>query len=154
MRGVLDTIEYAAARSTLVVVMAAPKAYDFNPMDVYNKSLLEKTEFDITKVPSKRDIPATAANLLLEQTAKQYSNVLYIDRDSLFNVDGIPSEITQEKIPYSFDGLHISTYGSLSAAAAFLQSQKYKDLITMLQVSEPKRLSQNSQAETATAQQL
>lgn len=154
MQGVMDTIDYAAARSTLVVVMAAPKAYDFSPIDVYNKSLLEKTEFDITKVPSERDAPEMAANLLLEQIAKQYSNVLYIDRDSLFNVDGIPSEITHEKIPYSFDGLHISTYGSLSAAAAFLQSQKYKDLITMLQVQEPKQLSKNSHFETTTTQKM
>lgn len=154
MQGVLDSIDYAAARSTLVVIMAAPKAYDFNPIDVYNKSLLEKTEFDITKVPSERDAPEVAANLLLEQTAQQYSNVLYIDRDSLFNVDGIPSEITREKIPFSFDGLHISTYGSRSAAAAFLQSQKYKDLITMLQVPEPKRLSKHSPLETTTTQKM
>lgn len=154
MQGVMDTIDYAAARSTLVVVMAAPKAYDFSPIDVYNKSLLEKTEFDITKVPSERDVPEMAANLLLEKIAMQYSNVLYIDRDSLFNVDGIPSEITHEKIPYSFDGLHISTYGSLSAAAAFLQSQKYKDLITMLQVQEPKQLSKNSHFETSTTQKM
>ncbi|HSC66488.1 MAG TPA: acyltransferase family protein, partial [Cellvibrio sp.] len=137
MQGVLDTVDYAAARSKLVVLMAAPKAFDFNPVDLYNKSLMEKTVFDITTVPSLRDADEVVANQLLQDTAKKYPNVLYIDRDSLFNVDGAPSDVTQEKIPFSFDGHHISTYGSLSAATAFLQSQKYKDLITMLQVTKP-----------------
>lgn len=131
MESVLDLIDFAAANIKLVVVMAAPKAYDFNPMDVYNKNLLDNTVFDITKIPTQRDIELVKANLLLEETAKKYKNVLYIDRKSLFSVDGVPSEVTKDHIPFSFDGGHISTYGSLSAASSFLQSQKYKDFIMM-----------------------
>lgn len=139
MQGVVDAVTYAAARSKLVIIMAAPKAFDFNPIDAYNKSLLEKTEFDITQILSEKDIAQTTANLLLDELAKQHTNVLYIDRQSMFNVDGVESDVTREKIPFSFDGYHISTYGSLSAAEAFLQSQKYKDLITSLRskASEP-----------------
>ena len=136
MQGVLDAVAYAAARSKLVVIMAAPKAFDFNPVDVYSRNLLDKTEFDITRVPSERDAAQAAANLVLEDLAKQHDNVLYIDRHSMFNVDGVAADVTRENIPFSFDGYHISTYGSLSAAEAFLQSQQYKDFITALRTKE------------------
>jgi peptidoglycan/LPS O-acetylase OafA/YrhL len=137
MESILALIDFAASKTKIVVLMAAPTAYDINPMEVYNKSLLEKTVFDITTVPTKRDTELAKANLLLEETSKKYNNVLYIDRDSMFNVNGVPSEVTTKNIPFSFDGGHISIYGSLSAASSFLQSQKYKDFINMLHSSSP-----------------
>ena len=133
MDDVLDLVNFAASKVKLVVLMAAPKAYDSNPMVFYNKSLLENTVFDITQVPFERDKEEANANRQLEEAAKKYPNVLYIDRNSMFSVDGVPSDVTKDKIPFSLDGGHISTYGSLSAASAFLQSQKYKDFINMLQ---------------------
>jgi peptidoglycan/LPS O-acetylase OafA/YrhL len=132
---VLDAIDFAAKNTRLVILMAAPKAFDLSPIDLYNKNLLEKAPFDITQITTVKDIEQTKANALLAATAQQYPNVIYIDRDSLFNIDGVQSDVTNAGIPYSFDGLHISTYGSLAAADTFLQSQKYKDIISRLHTS-------------------
>ena len=131
MNDVLAFIDVAASKTKLVVLMAAPKAYDINPVVAYNQSLLNQSNFDIASISAVRDNEQYVANKLLEETAKRYNNVLYVGRDSLYTVDGVASEVTKEKIPFGFDSLHISIYGSLSAAACFLDSQKYKDFISM-----------------------
>lgn len=135
MDSVLDIVDFAAANTKLVVLMAAPKAFDVNPVEAYNKSLLEKTVFDITQITSARDAELIRANTILEETSKKYKNVLYIRRDSLFNIDGVSSDVSMDNIPFTYDGGHISIYGSKSAASAFLESQQYKDLIMMLQLT-------------------
>ena len=129
---VVAAVDFAAQHAKLVVIMAAPKAFDINPVDVYNKSLMDKSQFDISEISTAADIEEAKANKILESLAKQYTNVMFLDRASLFHIDGQESDVTQEGIPYSFDGMHISTYGSLAAARAFVKTQKYKDFISQL----------------------
>jgi len=133
--GVLDLIDFAAKRTKVVVVMAAPKQFDVSPVEAYDKSLLEKKPFDINAVSTGLDAEEARANRLLEEASKKYENVLYVDRDSLFSIEGVPSDVTRDNVPFSLEGNHISGYGSKAAAASFLESQKYKDLLTMLQSS-------------------
>ena len=135
--GVLDLIDYAASRTKLVVVMAAPKQFDVNPVEDYNKCLLEKKPFDITQVPATIDEGEVQANRLLEDASKRYKNVLFVDRDSMFTADGVPSDVTRDNVPFSLEGNHVSAFGSKAAGMAFLQSQKYKDLVTMLRSTSP-----------------
>lgn len=131
---VLDLIDFAASRTKLVVVMAAPKQFDVNPVDAYNKCVLEKRPFDITQMAAAVDVEEARANHLLEEASKKYKNVLYIDRDSMFNVDGVPSDVTKDNMPFSLEGNHISASGSRAAGACFLQSQKYRDFVSLLQM--------------------
>ncbi|MNN86380.1 hypothetical protein D3C81_2037910 [compost metagenome] len=60
--------------------------------------------------------------------SEKYKNVIYLSRGSLFNVDGNPSDVTAENIPYSLDGGHISVYGSIMSAHAFEGTSSYDDL--------------------------
>jgi peptidoglycan/LPS O-acetylase OafA/YrhL len=129
---VLSLIDFAAANTKTVVVMAAPVAYDINPMELYNKTLLDKTPFDISQVTVVRDEEQIRANAILEATSRHYKNVIYVDRNTLFAIEDRPFGVTKENIPFTLDGLHLSTYGSTNSASIFLQSQKYKDLVMLL----------------------
>jgi peptidoglycan/LPS O-acetylase OafA/YrhL len=129
---VLDLIAFAASRTKLVVVMAAPKQFDVNPVEAYHKALLAKKPFDIRQIPVTVDAGEARANRLLEEASRRYKNVLYIDRESMFNVDGIPSDVTRDNVPFTLEGAHVSVYGSKAAGAAFVKSKKYQELVTRL----------------------
>jgi len=126
LAGVLDLIEFAASQAKLVVVMAAPTQWDVSPIEVYTRSLLEKRRFDITALPRSADALEKSANEFLESAVAKYSNVLFFDRDSLFTAAGVPSEVTDQNVPFSLEGNHLSKYGSKAAAIAFFRSRKYK----------------------------
>jgi len=128
MDGVLALIDYAAQRTKLVVIMATPPQYDVDVMALFRKSLLHNAAFDITKVPSNRDVLAVKANTILEEAAAKYPNVIYIDRNSLFGVAGVPAGMASDGIPFAFDKGHISIHGAKIAADIFLKSTKYKEL--------------------------
>lgn len=132
MKGVLDLIDFASSRNKLVILMPSPKQFDVDVMAFHMKSLLYKSSFDINKVSTTKDIKSIEANVLLEKFSRKYKNVLYIDRDALFAVNGLPSNVTKENIPFSLDGSHISVRGSKFAALAFLESKKYREFKNML----------------------
>ena len=73
------------------------------------------------------------------QLAESLPNVIFISRDDLFAVDGTPSDVTEEGIPYTLDGRHISVYGSLNAARSLMASPVYVELRQRMQVPESKR---------------
>lgn len=126
MQGVSDAIVMAAEKSALVILMSAPTNFDVNVKNMYQRSLLFDTPFDISRFHRERDEPARAANQQLAQLAAQFSNVLYFSRDELFNIDGVPSDVTRDNIPFSLDESgHISVYGAKMAARAFRQSSLF-----------------------------
>jgi peptidoglycan/LPS O-acetylase OafA/YrhL len=127
MGGVLKLIDYAASKTKLVVLMPTPKQFDSDVVALYKKSLLHDAPFDIKRVSTRKDEAAVDANRLLEEVANRYVNVLYVDRDSLFNIEDSPSDLTKDGIPFSFDGEHISIYGSKHTVDSFLRSKKYKE---------------------------
>jgi len=125
MDGVFEFIDYIAPKVRTVVVMASPKQFDLNITSSYRKGILHSGTFDISKVSTLRDKAQADGNRMLAEYSKKYDNVIFIDRDSLFLVDGKPSDVTAEGIPYSWEGSHLSIYGSTSAADTFLASHKY-----------------------------
>jgi peptidoglycan/LPS O-acetylase OafA/YrhL len=120
---VLEFIDFVASKTKLVIIMAAPKQFDSNVMAIYKRSLLYNNSFDITKITARNDDKGILANKILADASKAYCNVLYVDRSSLFNVDGVPSDLTKDGIPFSLDGTHISIYGSKSITPPFLKSE-------------------------------
>ena len=129
MQGVYDAIDYAAEQTKLVIVMASPTYFDVNVKNMYARSMLFNLDFDISDFSKTGDVEAIAANSEIEEFSSQYDNVFYIDRSSIFNAYGDPSEVTEENIPYSFDQHgHISVYGSKMAAMAFARSNRYREL--------------------------
>ena len=128
MQGVLDAIVLAADTAPLVIVMPAPTNFDVNVKNMYQRSLLFETSFDISRFHKERDEDARAANDELALLATQFSNVLYFERDALFNIDGVPSDVTRDNIPFSLDESgHISVYGAKMAARAFRRTSMFDE---------------------------
>ena len=123
MDGVKDLIQWLSSQVKLVVIMPSPKRYDKNVNALYVRSVFLDHPFDISSVTTKADESAVQAHQQLEQLAGQFSNVLMISRQQLFQGD-----TTSEKIPYSADGGHISIYGAEAAAELFLSGQGMQEL--------------------------
>lgn len=130
MDGVERAIELASQRSGLVVLMAAPTNYDVSVKDMYERSLMFGRPFDITRFNKSRDVQVRAANEYLKAIAGRYSNVMFFDRESMFQVNGVPSDVTAENVPFGLDQSgHISIYGSRKAAEAFRETALYQEFI-------------------------
>ncbi|QJD57705.1 acyltransferase [Pseudomonas sp. gcc21] len=141
MQGVFDAIAMAAEKSELVILMPAPTNFDVNVKNMYQRSLLFDTSFDISRFHKQRDESARAANQALSELASQFANVLYFDRDALFHVDGVPSDVTRDNIPFSLDESgHISVYGAKMAARAFRQSSLFAEFADMATGGRPSEI--------------
>ena len=130
--GVLSLIDYAATNSKVVVVMPSPKLFDKNPLDGYKKSIVYNTKFDITKINQKEDLTALIAHNLLREHSLKYSNIIFVERNSIFSFNSVPSDSTTEGIPFSLDGGHISIHGSKAASNTFLTSTEYSKFTQFL----------------------
>lgn len=128
MQDVYKVVSLAAKKTKLVILMAAPTTYDVDPVFLYENSLLLGTRFDIGRIGKTSDSVTRKANLAISELSKKYNNVVYIDRNSLFNIDGVPSDVSKDNVPYSFGGNHISVFGSKSAALAFEGTPLYHEL--------------------------
>ena len=132
MQEVYDVISFAASRTKLVVLMPSPTTFDINIKRAYERSLILGQDFDIAKIDKEKDNVTRKANESLKHISLKYNNVLYFERDSLFNINGMPSDITKDGMPYSLDGNHISVYGSKMSAYAFKKTQEYNKFREMM----------------------
>lgn len=133
MDSTYSAIKMASQRADLVIIMASPSTFDVDISKMYKRSVRFNTEFDVTRFQQTRDAPASEANDLLATYAQGYPNVMYFSRESMFNVNGVPSDVTDENVPFGLDTSgHISLYGSLKAAEAFQQSILYRQFSARL----------------------
>ena len=137
MADVYDVISNAVHKTKLVILMASPSQFDSDVGLLYKKSVFYKEKFDIKKIAQHRNIGAIEMNKQLEELSKKYPNVFYINQESLFNLDGTPSDLSRENIPYSFDGKHISIYGSKKAAYSFLKTGRYSEYVEKISGLQP-----------------
>ena len=129
---VIDVIDYVAHRSKLVVLMASPMTFDNNIGLLYKRSQFYHLPFNMLHVSDTDDIVPKALNHKLSLLAKKYSNVIFIDRNSMFTSRGKSSFVTKNNIPFSLDGKHISVYGSKQAVEAFMSTTKYQELLLLI----------------------
>ncbi|HEX5358054.1 MAG TPA: acyltransferase family protein [Aquabacterium sp.] len=125
-------VRQAATKVRVVVLMSSPKQFGANVMVVYKKSLLHKADFDLSRIPTTVDKEASSANARLQALAQQLPNAVFVDRASMFQLDGQPSDLTANGVPYSWDGAHISIYGARTAAPNFMNSRVYQDFLSKL----------------------
>jgi peptidoglycan/LPS O-acetylase OafA/YrhL len=126
MDGVFEFIEKIAADVKVVVIMPSPKIFDHDVMRAYKKSIWWGNDFDVSKISAESDKVALGANKMLEIFSLKHKNIVYVDRDSLFQVSGKSSDLTSEGVPFSLDGGHISIYGAKQSAINFLASKNYE----------------------------
>lgn len=129
MGSVHDLIAFAAAHSRLVVIMPSPKSFDVDVRNKYEASLLLGARFRIDRYGQSYDADGLQANSDLAAYARKFNNVVYLDRGDIFSVNGAPSDVTEQGIPFSLDGHHISIFGSKSAAQGFAQTKSYQALM-------------------------
>lgn len=132
MQGVEDAIAQASSKVKLVILMGAPTSFDVNIGSRYERSILFGSRFDIAQYTKRDDATTAAANDAIKRIAARHPNVLYLDRDSLFNIDGHASDVTRDNIPFSLDGGHISIYGARQSAASFEFTEAYGVVKKML----------------------
>lgn len=132
MNDVLNFLDYIAPKVKTIIIMASPKQFDENVMEIANKKLNFGYEFSLSKLKSHKDKNAFEGNEILSNISKKYVNVMFIDRNAIFNSFGKPSDLTTDSLPFSMDGGHISIYGAKSAAAEFLLSKKYVEIKNIL----------------------
>jgi hypothetical protein len=127
LSGMLDLVAHLSRHVPLVVIMASPKQFDSNVGEIYKKTLYYGSSFDIEKISRSTDELTLLANAKLADMAHQHTNIVFVDRDAMFHLGGIPSDLTLENKPYSLEGQHLSVYGSKAAATAFMMSDKFPD---------------------------
>lgn len=132
MPDALRFIAQAGARMKRVVLMPTPAQFDSDVLAAYRKSLWFDRPFNIATFPARKDAAARKANAILEEEARDMGNALYIHREALFDSPGLPPNLTPDGVPFSFDGGHISVYGSQQAAQLFLASPDVTALRALL----------------------
>lgn len=128
----LNLIDDLSNKVKLILIMPDPKIFETNILKEYMKSIKFNKFFDVSKFSNKKDIYSIEAHKKLEKISSKYENVIFINRDSIFATNLNSYKLTEQIIPYSFDGSHISIYGSNLAAENFILSDKYKLFLKML----------------------
>ena len=131
LESVFHFINFAAKNTKLVILMPTPKQFDVDVISLYMRSILHNTFFDISDVPTKRDKKAVEADMLIQKFVKKFKNVKYVDRHDLFNLNGNPSDLTKDGIPFSLEGNHISIYGAKNLSEPFLKNKVYYDFLKL-----------------------
>ncbi len=126
--GLFDAIALASTTNRLVVVMADPVTFDSDVRTQYQRRVVVGLPFDIRRFTKAADRATVESNRLVEAYCRRFPNVVFLERDALFQVDGRPSDVSRDNVPFSLDGGHISVYGAKQAAEAFLSTPLYADL--------------------------
>ena len=112
--------------SRRVIIMAAPTR-------VTKTSVLRAVYRGGEIAISKNDIFLQKVNLQLKVFADNNENVLFLDREAMFSTSGNQDmTLTDDSIPYSWDGGHISIYGSQKSGENFVQKEAFQHLRTFL----------------------
>ena len=118
-----DFISRAALNGRLVIVMPSPKRFDRAAFTRMQRAAFFGSEVDLLSVASSEDLLVIEANRKVREFSMTVKNTIFLSRDQVFQVDGVPSDLTADNRVYSADGRHISVYGSLAAADQFLRSR-------------------------------
>lgn len=117
----------ASALGVNVIIMAAPKSYSINPVEMVEKSIYFDIPLNLNN-NDNHDLPTEKANTRIRNIAKKYSNVHFIDREYLYDESGV-FKFNELNIPYSYDGSHISVLGSKYSAKYFMNHSDYEAII-------------------------
>ncbi len=128
-------IRDAAKAARWVIVMPTPKRFDRDSFRKMQRDWFFGGVVNIRAVSSEEDTHAQAGNSVVRAFCGSLANVVFLDREQVFQVDGVPTDLTRDQLTYSVDGRHLSVHGSLSAAKEFVNSSSFAQLRTL--ISEP-----------------
>ncbi|MFT3812152.1 MAG: acyltransferase family protein [Acidovorax sp.] len=125
---VMETIRRTARTVPHVIIMPAPTIYDTNILKRFQRDIFYGTPFDLQKYSRTHDVQERLAYEHLRQDAQNLKNVIFIQRDQLFNASDMYTK-NGRAIPYSLDGMHITLGGSLAAAQHFQNTALYRQVV-------------------------
>lgn len=112
-----------------VIIMDAPYNFDTDIALQFKRALWFDRPFNLKHyLPSMEYKKQIQARQYLEQIATQYSHTLLLHHDDLFPAP----QLTENHLPYSSDGSHLSVDGSLNSAHYFMQQKgftEFKDFL-------------------------
>ena len=124
---VFDLINYISTKTDLKIIIMP------QPPRVTRESVLRSVYYDAEIHYAQTDKMVQTINEKLKSISTKYNNVIYIKPESIFTTSGNKKMIyTTDGLPYSWDGGHISIYGSTKAGSNFLQSAQYNSLQSLL----------------------
>jgi peptidoglycan/LPS O-acetylase OafA/YrhL len=120
---VIELIELAERQNVKVIIMPHPPMLTRSSViNASHKELALRYDYESEEAAKRQ-------NTVLQDIAKNSQNVIFIKRDSLFkNTKTGELTLSDDNVPYSLDGGHISIYGSKKAAENFLKSKQSKEL--------------------------
>ncbi len=139
LKDIKRTIDFISDQNVKVVVMPLPVKYDFNIGKKYLYSKLWGTDFKYRELPKLRDDSYEQVNSELNMYLTNKENSLFVERRDVFSLDGgsTVSDVTLDNLPFSFDGGHISIYGSQESAKIFEKTDKFSEFLYMLNGNPP-----------------
>jgi peptidoglycan/LPS O-acetylase OafA/YrhL len=132
MKDTEGLVDELARKVPLIVLMPSPVVYDSNINVTFQKLRSFGEAFDPRHASRQRDRFAIAGHEELRRIAARHTNVVYLERDTLFRANGSPSELSASGRPFSLDGYHISIYGAEQAAEEFLDSVQGRQMVARL----------------------
>lgn len=108
-----------------VVVMASPYSFKINIGNLYKRSVWLSQKFNLSNyVDNEYDFSRVRANQAIKELSSKYPNTFFIEDIDLYSKD----HLTENGVPYSLDGGHMSLVGSKSSANYFEKGQRISEL--------------------------
>jgi peptidoglycan/LPS O-acetylase OafA/YrhL len=129
MADIEELVELISSKGLSVILMASPTIYDVDVLKRYRFSQLNGLSFDLATVSKQADGAVRQLNESLKEIADKRATVYMVTRQDLFGDHDSLMEISEDNIPYSLDGRHLSVFGAMQAASSLADSAVFLDLI-------------------------
>lgn len=125
-------IDEALRQGLPVIVMPTPTRLNPDVLLRAQRAAYFGRSFDSAVLASPEDAQAVEGNHRLRAYCAGKAGVIFLDRPQVFQVDGVASDLTADKLSYSFDGRHLSVYGALAAGEQFARSDDFRRILALV----------------------
>lgn len=114
--GFVDVLNLIISHGKKVIVMAEPYSFNVDVGKAYKRALWVGQDFNIDDYKGgAAQLMQLHADRIMSSILTKHENLLYLSRNDLFN----KSQYAYDKVPYSWDGKHISVIGSIYSEKYF-----------------------------------
>lgn len=115
----LELVDYLSSRVGKVIILPSPTRFEFNVARAWPTAVKNGYPINLDNYVGPRDKVVAQAHNKFRELEHRFKNVLFIERDTLFN----PNHLSDEGVPYSYDGGHINTAGAKSLFTNFKRNK-------------------------------
>lgn len=120
-----DLMNFLSLHNKKIIIMDEPYFFDLDIGNMYKRNVYLHQEFDIKKyLKNSRKQDQLMVSEKIRTMIQNKDHVLFINRKDLFD----KSYMTKDRVPYSLEGIHLSTHGSIASAEYFQNQNKFTEL--------------------------